>query len=263
MNNQYLEFAKNIAIDAGAIMLKYFNTELKANYKDDETIVTIADKEINQLVIDRVHEFFPAHDIYGEEAQDFSNKSSYLWACDLVDGTAMYARGIPTAVFSLALVIDGEPVVGVVYDPFTDHLYSAAKGEGVYCNDAPISVNDIQLADMKAVSNFDIWPEADIFHEMSGLIAGLNKTTYLVSIGSCINACMQVAKGTFVAQVFSGTKGKNVDIAAAKVIVEEAGGKVTDIHGCGQRYDRDINGAIISNGLVHDEIIRAIKERQS
>jgi fructose-1,6-bisphosphatase/inositol monophosphatase family enzyme len=71
---------------------------------------------------------------------------------------------------------------------------------------------------------------------------------------------MQVARGSFVAQVFAGTKGKNVDIAAAKIIVEEAGGRVTDIYGNDQRYDRDIRGAIVSNGKVHDEIIKAITE---
>jgi fructose-1,6-bisphosphatase/inositol monophosphatase family enzyme len=89
----------------------------------------------------------------------------------------------------------------------------------------------------------------------------LNQKTYLVSIGSCVNAGMQVARGGFVAQVFAGTKGKNVDTAAAKVIVEEAGGRVTDIYGNDQRYDRDINGAILSNGVVHDEILKIIKEK--
>jgi fructose-1,6-bisphosphatase/inositol monophosphatase family enzyme len=81
----------------------------------------------------------------------------------------------------------------------------------------------------------------------------------MVGIGSCVNACMQVARGAFVTEVFAGTKGKNVDIAAAKVIVEEAGGRVTNIYGEDQRYDRDIKGAIISNGVVHDEIIEIIE----
>jgi fructose-1,6-bisphosphatase/inositol monophosphatase family enzyme len=115
------------------------------------------------------------------------------------------------------------------------------------------------LADKAAVSNVDIWPEAEIFAEISHLIARLNKKTYTVSIGSCINACMQVARGSFVAQAFAGTMGKNVDTAAAKIIVEEAGGRVTNIYGDEQRYDRDIKGAIISNGVVHDEIIEIIK----
>ncbi|MDR1300266.1 MAG: inositol monophosphatase [Candidatus Nomurabacteria bacterium] len=256
--NYYLEFAKKLAYDAGDIMLKYFGQTNISHYKGDDTIVTKADTEINQMVIDRVRAAYPNHGVYGEE-DSFERDKNELWVCDPVDGTAMFARGVPTAVFSLAFVVDGAPQVGVVYDPFTDRLYTAIKGKGAFCNDEPMCVNDIQLADKAAVSNVDIWPEAEIFVEMSHLIDELNKKTYIVGIGSCINACMQVARGSFVVQAFAGTKGKNVDIAAAKVIVEEAGGRVTNIYGEEQRYDYDIKGAIVSNGVVHDEIISIIK----
>lgn len=123
---KYLEFAKSIAYKAGEIMIKYFKGDNQASYKFDQTIVTKADTEINQYLIQRVKETFPTHSVDGEEEQ--FGKSDYVWVCDPVDGTAMYARHIPVAVFSLALVIDGVPVVGVVYDPFTDSLYSATKG---------------------------------------------------------------------------------------------------------------------------------------
>jgi fructose-1,6-bisphosphatase/inositol monophosphatase family enzyme len=257
--NEYLEFAKKLARDAGAVMLEYFNQCDISHYKADNTIITTADTEINQMVIDRVRAAYPDHGVYGEE-DSFGRDKKLLWVCDPIDGTAMFARGVPTAVFSLAFVVDGEPIVGVVYDPFTDRLYTAVKDGGAFCNGEPIKVNATEFSDKKAVSNSDIWPEAEIYDEMSHLIAELNKKTYLVGIGSCINACMQVARGSFVAQVFAGTKGKNVDIAAAKIIVEEAGGRVTNIYGEDQCYDRDIKGAIVSNGIVHDEIIEIIRE---
>ena len=85
--------------------------------------------------------------------------------------------------------------------------------------------------------------------------------TYMVSPGSTTHMAAMVAQGDFVASIFPGTKGKNVDIAAAKVIVEEAGGKVTDLFGEEQRYDRDIRGAIVSNGVVHDELVEIMKRR--
>lgn len=252
---EYLEFAKKIAAEAGKIMLKYFNEDNGANYKFDQTIVTKADTEINHYLVDQVKEKYPNHSVDGEEEQ--FGKSKYVWVCDPVDGTAMYARHIPVAVFSLALVIDSVPNVGVVYDPFTDSLYTAIKGKGAYKNGIKIEVNDIALDDMRSVSHFDIWPEAP--YKIIEPIKELGKKTYFVGIGSVIRACMCVANGDFNVAIFPGTKHKNCDIAAAKVIVEEAGGRVTDLFGSEQRYDQDINGAVISNGLVHDEVVNVLK----
>ena len=252
---EYLEFAKQIAIQAGKIMLKYFKEDNGANYKFDQTIATKADTEINHYLVQQVKEKYPTHSVDGEEEQ--FGKSNYVWVCDPVDGTAMYARHIPVAVFSLALVIDGVPNVGVVYDPFTDSLYTAIKGGGAFINGKKMQVNDIASDDMKSVSNFDIWPEAE--YNIIEPIKELGKKTYFVGIGSVIRACMCVANGDFNVAIFPGTKHKNCDIAAAKVIVEEAGGKVTDLFGNEQRYDEDINGAVISNKKVHDEVINALK----
>lgn len=156
---EYLEFEKDIAHEAGKIMLKYFNMENGASYKGDRTIVTLADKEINSYLISRVKEKYPNHSVDGEE-EKFGD-GEYVWVCDPVDGTAMYARHIPVAVFSLALVIDGKPVVGVVYDVFTNNLYSAILGKGAYKNDEKISVNDYLLEDMRSVAHFDMWPTAE------------------------------------------------------------------------------------------------------
>lgn len=256
-NKEYLEFAKEIACKAGKIMLEYFNAKDISSYKGDKTIVTLADKEINTYLINSVRERFPEHSVDGEEEK--FGKSNYVWVCDPVDGTAMYARHIPVAVFSLALVVDGESKVGVVYDVFTDTLYSAIKGEGAYKNGEKISVNDYKLDDMRSVSNFDMWPEAE--YNLYDSLKELGKKTYFVGLGSVIRAGMCVASGEFNLAIFPGTKRKNCDIAAVKVIVEEAGGKVTNLFGEEQRYDNDINGAIISNGIIHKEVINTIKQK--
>lgn len=255
MEKEYLDFAKDIAHKAGEIMLKYFQGENGSSYKFDQTIVTKADMEINEYLIKRIKESFPTHSVDGEEEQ-FGN-SDYVWVCDPVDGTSMYARHIPTAVFSLALVVNGKPEVGVVYDPFTNSMYTAIKGKGASVNDVKINVNDIALDDMKSVSNFDMWPESE--YNIYDPVKELGSKTYFVSIGSVVRACMCVATGDFNLAIFPGTKHKNCDIAAAKIIVEEAGGKVTDLFGNKQRYDKDINGAIISNGKVHEEVIATLK----
>ena len=254
--NEYLEFAKDIAKYAGKVMLKYFNEDNGASYKGDKTIVTLADKEINSYLINRVKEKYPSHAVDGEEEQ--FGESKYKWVCDPVDGTAMYARHIPVAVFSLALVVDGKSVVGLVYDPFTNNLYTAIKGQGAYKNNKKIEVNNILLNDMKSVSNFDMWSNAD--YNLYDVIEEIGKETYFVSIGSVIRACMCVASGEFNFAIFPGTKHKNCDIAATKLIVEEAGGRVTNLFGNDQRYDQSIKGAIVSNGKVHDEVVNTIKK---
>ncbi len=256
MNNEYLNFAKEMALEAEKIMLKYFKQNNGESYKCDRTIVTLADKEINDYLIKKVKEKFPEHSVDGEE--ESFGKSKYVWVCDPVDGTTMYARHIPVATFSLALVIDGNPEVGVIYDPFLKHLYSAEKGKGAYKNDEKISVNDIALEDQRAVSHYDMWPRRG--YNIYDVIKELGEKTYFVSIGSIIRACTCVANGEFTVAIFPGTKHKNCDIAAVKVIVEEAGGKVTDLFGNEQRYDQDINGAIISNGKVHEEIVEIVNK---
>ena len=256
MNNIYLNFAKQIAYKAGEIMLKYFTINNDAHYKEDETIVTKADNEINSYLIKMVKEKFPEHSVDGEEEK--FGKSNYIWVCDPIDGTAMYARQIPVAVFSLALVIDGEPIVGVIYDPFTDSLYHAVKGEGAYKNNKKINVNKFNLSDKQSIAHYDMWPQNK--YNKYDAIKELGNKTYFISIGSIARASASVASGDLTVAIFPLTKHKNCDVAAAKVIVEEAGGIVTDIFGKSQRYDQDINGVIMSNGIVHNEVLESLRK---
>ena len=256
--NEYLEFAKLLAEDAGTIMKKYFGNNPDHRFKDDNTIVTIADEEINALVIERVGDTYPEHKVDGEEASTESN-SSFVWACDPIDGTNPFAMGLPVSVFSLALVVEGVPEVGVIYAPFSQRLYTATKNGGAYVNGIPAFVNKRGL-EKKSRVNVDWWNDADydvmtVMHQIA-----YETGVYVLCPGSTTHAAALVAGGEFVASVFPGTKGKNVDIAAAKVIVEEAGGRVTDLFGSEQRYDQDINGAIVSNGIVHDEIVERMKQ---
>jgi len=170
----------------------------------------------------------------------------------------MYARHVPVAVFSLALVIDGEPVIGVVYDPFTDNLYTAIKGKGAYRNNIEISVNDYSLEDIRTCCHCDMWSKAK--YNICEVFKELRNKTRLNDIGSITRASCLVATGDYSLAIFTGTDHKHCDVAAIKLIVEEAGGKVTDLFGNEQRYDRSIRGAIISNGRVHNEVIQLIKK---
>ena len=178
--------------------------------------MTIADEEINQLVIKRVAERYPSHDIDGEEASA-RRGSDYVWVCDPIDGTAPFAMELPVSVFSLALVINGQPEVGVIYAPFSDHLYWAVRNYGAYLNNQPIHVSQNSLDD-RVEMNVDWWLSAEwdvmrVIHKLA-----YEKGAYVTALGSTTHAAALVARGGFVASVFAGTKGKNVDIVAAKVI---------------------------------------------
>lgn len=257
---EYLDFAKSLAKEAGEIMKKYFRNQAEFKIKSDQTIVTIADEEINQMVIDRVNQAYPDHSVDGEEKSDIKLKSNLSWVCDPIDGTAIFNADMPMSVFSLALVNDGQPVVGVIYDPWQDRLYESIKGGGAFMNGQPIKVSSKTLANM-SLASYDWWASAD--YDVATIIRELVKEygVYFISVGSTTHAAALVASGKMCVSIFPGTKGKNVDIAAAKIIVEEAGGKVTNFLGEDQRYDQDINGAVVSNGVVHQDVINMIKAK--
>lgn len=257
LKKEYLEFARQIAYEAGEIMKRYFGKSPDSHFKSDDTIVTIADEEINEMVIRHVNMRYPDHGVDGEEASELTG-SKNLWVCDPVDGTNPFSVNLAVSVFSLAFVHDGTPLVGVIYDPFADRLYWAYEGGGAFVNDEKIRVNDKGLVPKSLVS-YDQWALAE--YDILTPLAKLAQSTglYMLSPGSTTHMAALVAQGSFVASIFPGTKGKNVDIAAAKIIVEEAGGRVTDMLGNDQRYDRDINGAIVSNGIVHDDLVEVLR----
>jgi myo-inositol-1(or 4)-monophosphatase len=258
MKDEYLKFAKDLAYQAGGIMLKYFQLGVEYRMKEDETAVTKADEEINQLVIDKVAEKYPDQSIFGEEGS-VDKKSKLIWVCDPIDGTHPFMKGLPVSVFSLALVDNGVPILGVVYDPYNKRLYSAVKGHGAFLNDKPIKISNLDLVS-EATVNIEWWSEAELDIDTPLHRLSLDTKAYVLHLGCVVNAACLVAAGQYEACLYAGTKGKNVDIAAIKVIVEEAGGKVTDINGVEQRYDvRDINGAIISNGIVHSKVLEYMK----
>lgn len=257
--NEYLEFAKQLADSAGEIMRNYF-LATDTEWKSDNTPLTQADTEINSMVIQRVAEAYPDHSVLGEE-ESANLGQRYTWVCDPIDGTIPYSHGIPVSSFSLALCEDGRPVLGVVYDPFVDRLFYAAVGQGAYCNDEAIQVNNNDFEN-SLVSLEDAASE----YSVSRLDAGLRQAFYdrntkVVTYHSTTLPTTMVASGQFTAAIFNFSKPE--DGAAAKVIVEEAGGTFTSIYGEDQRYDGPVAGYVASNGTIHNELIQMIKEHSS
>ena len=260
---EYKEFAINIAKEAGDIMHKNFQLGMKKEWKADNSPVTETDIAINKLVINKVKEYFPDHDVKGEEESDLGNNSEYLWVCDPVDGTIPFSHGFPIFTFSLALVKNGRSILGVVYDPIMQNLYWAEKGKGAFLNNKPIHISNHSTINQSCIA-LENFKRAK--YSLWGIERELDKQGgQVIKLCSIIYPSSRVASGEISAAIFPHTTAH--DIAAIKIIVEEAGGKVTDLFGDEQRYDQDINGAIISNGKIHDllvkEVAKALKNEPS
>lgn len=252
---KYKDFAIGIAKEAGKIIRDNFKLGMERDWKPDNSPVTKADLDINRLVIESVKKEFPDHGVRGEE-ESYRANSEYLWVCDPIDGTIPFAHGIPICTFSLALVKNGKPIVGVIHDPFLERLFSAEEGKGTFLNEEQIYVSKQKDLANNAL-NLENFENAK--YQLWELEKKLSfKNSKVLKLCSTAYACALVACGEFIASIFPHTGGH--DIAAAKIIVEEAGGKVTDLFGQEQRYDQNIKGAIVSNGIVHKELVELTRE---
>lgn len=244
--------ATNLARHAGQIIRSSHQLGIKRDWKSDHTPVTLVDRQINQLVLDTIHTEFPQHSILAEEGSDLARSQEFVWVCDPLDGTIPFMHGIPVCTFTLALVSHGQPVLGVIYDPFTDRLFSATKGAGATLNSHPIhtSTSTSSLEDSSVGVVF--WKEnMQIFSSLlPQLVAHGSKIFNLVSIAYMDSL---VAVGEFSATIFPGLSAH--DSAAAKIIVEEAGGVFTSLTGEVDRYDQSVHGHIAAaNPAIYREI---------
>ena len=251
-----LSFASSLAEDAGVIMRKYFHgTNQQVSFKQDSTIVTIADTEVNDMVIKRVSQTFPEHGVRGEESSLEPGRDK-LWVCDPIDGTNGFTIGEPTAVFSLAYVVDGVPQVAVTYDPFQGRLITAIKGQGTWCDGQALKVSPRSSLAGAVVAAGGSFIELDRVIGLYRALTGQGASVRM--FGGIVFKGMLVAEGKIDGVLFPYNTVH--DIAAVKLLVEEAGGTVTDIEGAEQRYDRPIHGAIFSNGVIHNELLEQVQQ---
>jgi len=250
------EFALLMAKKAGKIIKKNFAMGMEKEWKSDNTPVTVTDKAVNSLLIKESKRYFPKYGILGEEENSIVGNEEYHWVCDPVDGTIPFSHGIPACVFSLALVRNGESILGVVYDPFIDRMFFAEKGKGAFMNGEKISVSTSKnlKSSVIGIAGFN----SATFNLTNVETALRKKGVKTINLGSITYMGMLVSNKELAATIFAGLKPH--DTAALKVIIEEAGGRVTDLFGNEQRYDKDIKGHLCSNGVLHEELLKIIKE---
>ena len=255
MYTKELEVATNIARQAGDIMREYFWADQQITMKDDRSPLTIADTMINSMVIDQLRAAFPDDGVVGEEESTAGYGMGRRWVCDPIDGTKAFTVRVPTAMFSLALVVDGQPVVGVAYEPMLDQLYTAVSGQGSYRNGERLHVNVNHLDEgvlATTSSHFRFRTKAPFLDPL------LDRHVPLTVAGGAVMACVQVANGNYAGYV---EELANLhDVAAGHIIVVEAGGKVTDPFGQLLNYTAPHKGALLSNGVLHNELTEIIRQ---
>ncbi len=246
-----------IAVEAGRIIRSQFGLSVDSTWKEDRSPLTEADIAIHELTTARLRAEFPNCVVLSEEGtHGNATESDEVWVCDPLDGTTPFISGYPTSVFALALCRSGDPVLGVLFDPYLDRMLVAEKGRGAELNGLPSHVNDFAKLETTTVDVSNL-PHVKYF--VPGLHEAIARTgARPTSLYSSAYAGLLLSVGLFAGVVL--TQDTPWDGAAVQIVVEEAGGVVTSISGERQRYDRPIEGYVASNGRVHEELLGIIAE---
>lgn len=249
-------FAKELARKSGKIITKYFQTaDLGTKWKEDNSPVTIADTTINQLVISTIQESYPEHGVYGEE-DTYEIEREWLWVVDPLDGTSPFSLGIPISTFALALVHDGDVVFSIVFDPFQDRMLTARQGQGAFMNETRLHVSEETSFKRQSLLCFRSLTKPNHKGVNNAFDALQREGAKIFMFSSFSYGGALVAEGKFIAACM--TYGSPWDAAAISLIIQEAGGRATDMYGKPRKYNVWADGLILSNGLVHDKLIKLI-----
>jgi myo-inositol-1(or 4)-monophosphatase len=245
-----------MAREAGSLLMDYFRQHVKIEYKGDVDLVTVADRESEALILERIRKPFPTHDVMGEEGTRIETGSEYKWYVDPLDGTTNFAHGYPVFCVSLAVERRGQRVAGVIYEPTRDEMFSAELGSGARLNGQAIHVSaTANLGECLVATGFPSQkrhknPNIYFYHQITLRTHGVRRA------GSAALDLCNVASGRY--DGFWEFNLNPWDTAAGVLMVEEAGGKVTDFSG-GQ-FQLASRETLASNGPVHAALLREFKE---
>ena len=262
---QILETAIVAARLAGQRAMEELNY-VKVSKKNDNELVTQADIRCQQIIIERIKETYPDHGFIAEEGEKGNmfkqaprGAEQIWWVIDPIDGTNNFAHHMLCFVVSIGVMYEGEPVVGVIFEPATESMFTAVKGGDAQLNSRRINVSEDKIEKVSSVgldSNFET--------ELPGWACEIMKRTRYRNLGATALQLAYVAKGSFIATINSHQK--LWDIAAGTVIAEAAGAVVTDWQG-GKIFPVDLDSyeggqipIIVANKKVHAEILKLLKQ---
>ena len=253
---QFVPAMADIAREAGALLMEHFRRRIGFEYKGDVDLVTQADRDSERLITQRIRARWPEHDLMGEEGARVETGSDYRWYIDPLDGTTNFAHGLPVFCVSLALEHKGSRIAGIVYDPTRDEMFAAEKGSGTYLNGERARVSKVGImAECLSGTGFPSHkrhknPNIHFYHQITLKTHGVRRA------GAAALDLASVASGRL--DAFWEFNLNPWDTAAGVLLVEEAGGRVTDMHGGPWRLDS--RETLATNGLLHPEFVRLMAD---
>ncbi len=252
---QFVPQLEPIAREAGALLMSYFG-KISIEYKGDADLVTEADRAAERLITERITSLWPDHDLMGEEGARREQGSDYKWYVDPLDGTTNFAHGFPVFCVSLGLTHKGELIAGVIFDPTRNEFFAAERGSGAFLNGSVIHVSKTKnLVESLVATGFPSHkrhknPNIHYYHQITLRSHGVRRA------GSAALDLCSVASGRV--DGFWEFNLNPWDTAAGVLLVEEAGGVVTDMRG--GPFDIASREVLASNSLVHPELLREFAE---
>jgi myo-inositol-1(or 4)-monophosphatase len=248
---EFVAAMAEIAREAGALLMQHFQRRVAIEYKGEVDLVTVADRDSEALITSRIRARWPRHDIIGEEGTRSRTGSEYLWYVDPLDGTTNFAHTFPVFCVSMALERRGERIAGVLYDPTRDELFAAEQGSGAWLNGNRIHVSKVSRLDESLVgTGFPSHkrhknPNIYFYHQLTLRTHGVRRA------GSAALDLASVACGRL--DAFWEFNLNPWDTAAGVLLVEEAGGRVTDFSG--GPFQIDSREVLASNNLLHQAMM--------
>lgn len=240
--------------EGAKVLVEYFNKPLIITHKEGvNNLVTEADHKSEAVIMAIIKESFPDHHILTEESGDLSRDSDYKWIIDPIDGTVNFANAIPICCVSIGIEHKGKMIMGAVYNPFMNEFFFAEQGKGATLNDQPIHVSEKTEAMKSCLATGFPYTYLDMPNGPLGVFSRLiRKGIPVRRLGSAAIDLCWVAAGRF--DGFYEHKLQAWDSAAGIVIVEEAGGRVTDLKG--NEYSPYQPGIVATNGKIHNELVK-------
>ena len=253
----YLETAVDIAREAGALLVTYFERKVAFETKGEFDLVTEADRASERLIVERLRTHFPSHGIVAEEGGGHESPSDYRWFVDPLDGTTNFAHSFPMFCVTMGLERAGEVIAGVVYDPIHQELFTAERGSGAFLNNHRVSVSRAKhLSDSLASTGFPSRKRhhninIHFYYQLAMASHGVRRT------GSAALDLAYVACGRL--DFFWEFGLKPWDMAAGVLLVPEGGGRVSDMAGAPLSLTAS-DQILADNGALHDEILASFAE---
>lgn len=254
----FLSTAIEAALAAGRIHKRYFRQDAAIQKKGRIDLVTAADLAVERMFRELISARFPTHGVLGEEDATGTQprESRFRWIIDPVDGTTNFAHGLALFCVSIALEVDGQIVLGVVYDPIADELFTAERGTGARLNGAPIRVTPCAIMeDALLCTGFPYSIREERRRQVDVFAAFLGEAQAVRRLGSAALDLCYVASGRF--DGFWEERIHPWDIAAGALIIEEAGGTVSGM--AGEPFDAFSGHIAASNGPLHNPILAVIQ----